>query len=155
MITTGSLGSGDTASWTETYDNKNVGATHVMTPAGIVNDGNSGNNYNVTDVAINTGIINPAPASVTPNAASAAYGAPDSAVSRERSLGFPLADGVTESHSRIPGSAAGTYTINGNAFAGWRGPGELRHHVQHRSRAAHHLYADAAADHTLFSLGLR
>jgi hypothetical protein len=57
-ITTGSLASGDTASWVETYDNKNAGTTHVMTvtPA-AVSDGNGGANYTVTYKTINTGVI--------------------------------------------------------------------------------------------------
>ena len=44
--------------WVETYDNKNVGTTHVMTvtPA-AVNDGNGGANYTVTYKTINTGVI--------------------------------------------------------------------------------------------------
>jgi hypothetical protein len=58
-ITSGSLGAGDTATWTETYDNKNVGTTHVMTPAGTVSDGNSGRNYVVTFATIATGVITP------------------------------------------------------------------------------------------------
>jgi hypothetical protein len=53
------LGAGDTATWTETYDNKNVGTTHVMTPAGTVSDGNSGRNYVVTFATIATGVITP------------------------------------------------------------------------------------------------
>jgi hypothetical protein len=58
-ITSGSLGAGDTATWTETYDNKNIGTTHVMTPAGTVSDGNSGRNYVVTFATIATGVITP------------------------------------------------------------------------------------------------
>jgi hypothetical protein len=56
-ITEGALASPDTATWTETYNNREVGSTHVMTPAGTVNDGNGGNNYVVTFVTISTGII--------------------------------------------------------------------------------------------------
>jgi YDG domain/MBG domain (YGX type) len=68
-ITTGTLVGGDTARWTETYDNKNVGTTHVMTPAGSVSDGNLGNNYAVTFVSIATGVITPKPiiGSITAN----------------------------------------------------------------------------------------
>ena len=67
-ITTGTLAySADIAAFTESYDNQNVGTTHVMTPAGIVNDGNGGSNYTVTFVTINTGVITPSPltASIT------------------------------------------------------------------------------------------
>jgi hypothetical protein len=56
-ITSGSLGTGDTATWTQTYDTKNIGTLKTLTPAGSVNDGNSGNNYSVTFVPVNTGTI--------------------------------------------------------------------------------------------------
>src|SRR5207248_913061 len=42
------LGAGDTSGFTETYDNKNAGTGKPLTPAGLVNDGNGGNNYTVT-----------------------------------------------------------------------------------------------------------
>ena len=38
---------------------KNVGTGKTLTPAGSVNDGNSGNNYTVTFVANTTGVITP------------------------------------------------------------------------------------------------
>ena len=53
-ITSGSLVSGDTASFTESYDTKNVGTSKTLTAAGLVNDGNGGNNYAVTFVADTT-----------------------------------------------------------------------------------------------------
>ena len=47
-ITSGRLVDGDTATgWTQTFDSRNVGS-RTLTPAGVVNDGNGGNNYNVT-----------------------------------------------------------------------------------------------------------
>ena len=58
-ITVGSLASGDTASWTQTFGNKNVGTGKTLTPTGTVSDGNSGNNYSVTFVSNTTGIIRP------------------------------------------------------------------------------------------------
>ncbi|HTS48240.1 MAG TPA: MBG domain-containing protein [Bryobacteraceae bacterium] len=56
-ITTGSLGTGDSVTWTETYDTPTVGTTHTMTPAGTVSDTNSGNNYAVTFVNATNGVI--------------------------------------------------------------------------------------------------
>jgi hypothetical protein len=56
-ITFGSLAYSDTATFTESYDNPNVGANHVMTPADTITDGNGGNNYAVTFVTISTGVI--------------------------------------------------------------------------------------------------
>src|SRR5262249_1358716 len=65
VITSGSLAYSDTKAFIETYDNKNVGTTHVMTPSGLVNDQNGGANYGVTFVTINTGIITKATPTVT------------------------------------------------------------------------------------------
>ncbi|MBN1177198.1 MAG: hypothetical protein JXA51_05920, partial [Dehalococcoidales bacterium] len=56
-ITSGSLASGDNVTWTQTFDNKNVGTNKTLTPAGTVNDGNSGNNYSVTLTPVSTGAI--------------------------------------------------------------------------------------------------
>jgi hypothetical protein len=56
-ITSGSLVGGDTASFTQTFGNKNVGTNKTLTPAGSVSDGNGGNNYTVTFVNNNTGVI--------------------------------------------------------------------------------------------------
>ena len=44
-ITSGSLGTGDTANFIETYSTRNVGTGLTLTPSGTVNDGNGGNNY--------------------------------------------------------------------------------------------------------------
>ena len=109
----GSLAYTDTPGFTETYDNKNVGTTHVMTPAGMVNDGNSGKNYAVTFAAISTGVINPALASVTPNPASKTYGTAAPTLTGTLA-GFVGADGITAVYSRIAGeSVAGNpYTIS-------------------------------------------
>jgi YDG domain/Putative Ig domain/Kelch motif/Galactose oxidase, central domain len=68
-ITTNSLVPGDTAAFTESYDNPNVNPTvgsHVMTPAGSVNDNNGGNNYKATFVmSAATSVITPAPLSAS------------------------------------------------------------------------------------------
>jgi hypothetical protein len=57
IITSGTLAPGDTATWTQTFDNKNVGTDKILTPSGSVNDGNSGNNYDVAFVTDTTGVI--------------------------------------------------------------------------------------------------
>ena len=59
-ITSGSLATGDTATWTQTFDTANVGTNKTLTPAGTVSDGNGGNNYTVTFVTDTTGVITPA-----------------------------------------------------------------------------------------------
>lgn len=62
-VTSGTIQPGDTASFTQTYDNANVAGspTKTMTPAGAVSDGNAGANYAVTFVTANVGTITAAP----------------------------------------------------------------------------------------------
>ncbi len=64
-ITSGNLATGDAATWTQTFDNKNVGTGKTLTPAGAVNDGNDGNNYDVTFVNDTSGEITQAELTVT------------------------------------------------------------------------------------------
>ncbi len=56
-ITTGSLAGGDSATWTQTFDTRNVGTGKTLTPSGTVNDGNGGANYTITFVNNTTGVI--------------------------------------------------------------------------------------------------
>jgi hypothetical protein len=64
-ITSGSIQSGDSAPvWTESYNTPYVGTAKTLTPAGVVNDGNGGNNYNYTYATTATGVINPATVTV-------------------------------------------------------------------------------------------
>ncbi|MCL7488934.1 MAG: MBG domain-containing protein [Desulfobulbaceae bacterium] len=56
-ITAGSLAAGDTAAWTQSFDNRNAGTGKTLTPAGVLNDGNGGNNYAVTFMPVATGTI--------------------------------------------------------------------------------------------------
>ena len=63
-ITSGSLVSGDTAAWTETYSTKNVGTGITLTPAGTVSDGNGGKNYSVSFVNKPSGEIDARPITV-------------------------------------------------------------------------------------------
>ena len=48
---------GDTNTFIETFDNKNVGSGKVLTPSGVASDGNGGANYNVTFVSAAVGTI--------------------------------------------------------------------------------------------------
>ena len=57
VITTGSLGAGDTAAFSETFDTPALGTGKTLTPAGSVSDGNGGNNYAVTFAVNVTGAI--------------------------------------------------------------------------------------------------
>jgi hypothetical protein len=123
-ITTNSLVSGDMAAFTESYDNPNVNTTvasHVMTPAGSVNDNNNGNNYKVTFVnSLATSVITRANASVTPNANTKTYGMSDPVPLTTGTLtGFFSVDGVTATYSRTPGESVlgGPYTISATLSA--------------------------------------
>jgi hypothetical protein len=60
------LAVGDTADFTEAYLDKNVGSGNkVLVPAGVVTDGNSGNNYDYTYTNFTFGNITPASSTVT------------------------------------------------------------------------------------------
>src|SRR5262249_60355734 len=64
----GTLASGDTGTFSETYDNPNVGTTHVLTPTGTIKNGSSVDvtaNYNITFTPINTGVISQRAITVT------------------------------------------------------------------------------------------
>jgi hypothetical protein len=72
-ITSGALFGADTANFSEIYDTQNAGIGKILTASGTVNDGNGGNNYVYTFIPDTTGVINPAPLTVTANAASKTY----------------------------------------------------------------------------------
>jgi hypothetical protein len=57
-IASGSVQSGDTAAFTQSYTDPNAGAGKTLTPSGIVSDGNGGTNYNYTFVSSTNGTIN-------------------------------------------------------------------------------------------------
>jgi hypothetical protein len=107
------LGTGDTASFIETYSTRNVGTGIPMIASGAISDGNGGNNYSITFAGANVGAITAAPASVTPNPNSKTYGMPDPAPLTTGTLvGFLPIDNVTATYTRAPGSDAGMYNIS-------------------------------------------
>jgi hypothetical protein len=57
-LTSGSIVAGDSAVFSQTFDNKNAGTGKTLTATGTVTDGNGGANYAVTFVADNTGVVN-------------------------------------------------------------------------------------------------
>jgi len=67
---------GDVLTLSETYDNPNVGTTHVMTPSAIPGNGTTLlSNYTFNPpVTVNTGVITPAPLTITANSATKTYG---------------------------------------------------------------------------------
>jgi hypothetical protein len=120
-LTPSALPYGDTLTWMETYDNPNVFtplATHVMTPAPTASEPSLLSNYNVTFTTINTGVINQAPASVTPNPATKVYGTFDPTLTGTLT-GFYAADGVGATYSRTAGEtvAGSPYTISATLSA--------------------------------------
>ena len=56
-ITSGSLVTGDTGVFSETYSTRNAGTGLSLSAAGSITDGNSGSNYTVSYVANTTGVI--------------------------------------------------------------------------------------------------
>jgi hypothetical protein len=67
------LAPGDTAGFVQTFDTANAGMGKTLTPSGAVSDGNSGNNYTVMFVAVNTGVINKADATISVTGYSVTY----------------------------------------------------------------------------------
>ena len=59
---TGTIYTPDTADFIETYDTAAADSGKQLTPSGVVNDGNDGDNYDYTFVPKDTGQIRPAPA---------------------------------------------------------------------------------------------
>lgn len=58
-VTSGAVQSGDAAGFVQNYNNAAVGTGKTITASGVVNDGNTGNNYTYTFVNNTSGIINP------------------------------------------------------------------------------------------------
>ena len=73
---TARLAGTDTASFTQTFGNANVGTAKTLTPAGTVSDGNSGNNYLVTFVNDTTGEITARAITVTATTDTKGYDRP-------------------------------------------------------------------------------
>ena len=74
-LTTGFLAGigGDTAAFTQSFDNRNAGASKTLTPTGTVNDGNGGNNYLITFAPAATGLITPRAITITAAADTKGY----------------------------------------------------------------------------------
>lgn len=73
-VTSGTIVSPDTAEFTQTYDTANVGTGKTLTASGVVNDGNNGDNYQVTFVASAAGSISQAPLTITADDLTKVYG---------------------------------------------------------------------------------
>jgi MBG domain-containing protein/YDG domain-containing protein/galactose oxidase-like protein len=128
-ITSGSAAYSDTPAFSETYDNPNVGATHVMTPTGSMNDQNGGKNYNVTFASINTGIITAAPLTITAATNTKPYDTMTGAAATPTVSGLQGSDTVTGLAETYDNASVGTgktlsvstYTVNdGNNGANYK-----------------------------------
>lgn len=97
--------------WTQTFDNRNVGTGKTLTPAGVVVDGNGGNNYTYSYIPNATGVIQKCPVTVAADAKSKVIGAPDPVLTYHVSSGS-LAAGDSLTLKRAPGTAAGVYPIS-------------------------------------------
>ncbi|HEY1526434.1 MAG TPA: YDG domain-containing protein [Candidatus Angelobacter sp.] len=132
-ITTGALQGSDTASFTETYDTKNVGTAKTLTPSGTVSDGN---NYNVTFAAVSTGIVNKRSLTVSATADNKIYDGTTNATAHltdDRVTGDALtvaygtaafidknvgnAKTVNVTGINVTGADSGNYTFNSSATA--------------------------------------
>ncbi len=111
-ITAGVLQGGDTANFAESYDNVNVGTGKTLTPSGLVNDGNSGNNYAVTFVNDTTGEITAAAITITADAKTKVYGSADPSLTYQITSGALInGDDLTGSLTRTSGANVGAYAI--------------------------------------------
>lgn len=112
-ISSGTLVTGDTAGFIETYDNQNVGTGKTLMPSGAVNDGNGGANYNVTFGNDTTGTIEMLSLTLTADPKSKVYGASDPALTYQITSGAlaSITDSFTGALTRDAGEIVGTYPI--------------------------------------------
>ncbi len=108
--------SGDTPVFTESYDTKDVGTGKTLTPAGSVDDGTGGNNYNVTFVAVTTGVITKSTLLATADNQEITYGDSDPAFTYQYT-GFMPGDAEGDLNTApscavfVSHTDAGTYPI--------------------------------------------
>jgi len=126
----------DSANFTQIFNNKNAGTNKTLMPAGAANDGNGGNNYNVTFASVNTGTITQRALTVTATVSNKVYDATTIAtvtLSDNRVAGDSLALSFTSANFTdanvgdnkivnvsgisISGTDAGNYTFNTTATA--------------------------------------
>jgi filamentous hemagglutinin family protein len=74
-ITSGSLLGSDSATLSQSFDNRHAGAGKILTPSIVINDGNNGNNYTVSTVNDFNGVITPAALTITAVADTKTYDA--------------------------------------------------------------------------------
>ena len=125
-MTSGTLDSGDTGAFTQTYDTRNVGPSKTLTPTGTIRD--AGNNdvtsrYNITWTAANVGAITTATLTYTATGTHRSYGSANPAFSGSIS-GFATGDNqanaatgtLTFTSAATTATSAGTQAINGSGL---------------------------------------
>ncbi len=104
----------------QTFDTKLVGTAKILTPSGtVIDDGNDGNNYSITYVDDNSGVISQRALTVTVDAdQTKIYGENDPVVYTYSITAGSLADGDVFSGelSRDAGEDVDSYTINKNTL---------------------------------------
>ena len=106
------IATGDTASFVQTFADKNVGTGKTLTPSGVVADGNSGGNYAVTFASVATGSITQRPITVTADAKTKVYGDADPAFTYSITSGSLVAgDSLSGNLTRASGDSVGSYAI--------------------------------------------
>ncbi|WP_129778136.1 MBG domain-containing protein [Peristeroidobacter soli] len=116
LLTSGNLVNGQTATWVQTFDNRNAGTNKTLTASGSVADGNGGNNYAVTFVPSAAGVITQrAITIVTTSGQGKIYGTDDpaSAASAYSISTGNLVSGDTLGGSigRLAGESVGSYAF--------------------------------------------
>jgi hypothetical protein len=120
-ISLGTLASGDTLNFTQTYDNKNVGTAKMLTPAGVVSDGNGGHNYAVTLATNTAGIITARSLTVTATGIDKLYDGTTTAtvtLSDNRVGGDALTDSYASASFANKNFGNKTVTVSGIAISG-------------------------------------
>lgn len=90
VITLGELAPGDTAVWTQSFDNHHAGTGKTLTPAGEIQDENNGHNYLVTFAPVTEGVIEPFPLTVTARSVMKTYDGNTSADYQPETSGSPV-----------------------------------------------------------------
>ena len=114
LITSGTIAAGDQLSTAaiQKFDSMDVGTSKVLTAAGLmIADGNGGGNYQITYVAVSTGVITAKPITITAVAKTKVYGEVDPALTYNFSPALVGSDAFTGTPSRATGEDAGTYQI--------------------------------------------
>lgn len=107
-VTAGTIGSGDTANFIETFGTRNAGTGLTVTPSGTVTDGNSGNNYTYSFVAATDGVINQLATTITAATNTKTYDSNTSAAATPTASPLGTGDTLTALTEAYTDAKAGT-----------------------------------------------